>query len=142
MALEAVEMGAMNGDVYEVEHELPAREVNRNGNGFERELPLARKVNGKANGIERQLPSDGAARDALAVPLAPATRKVKVVEVGTGIEHELPGDTATRDARTLAYFSYPSGAVLPVVIRPPDVAFYVCSDPWPELLGKLVRRCG
>src|SRR5512143_2598545 len=97
MALEAVEIGTMNGDVYEVEHELPAREVNRNGNGLEREIPLARKVNGKANGIERQLPSDGAARDALTVPLAPATRKVKVVEVGTGIEHELPGDTATRD---------------------------------------------
>jgi hypothetical protein len=68
-------------------------------------------------------------------------RKVKVIEVGTGIVHELPGDTATRDARTLAYFSYPSGAVLPLVMRSPEVAFYVCSEAAPELLETLVRRC-
>jgi len=68
-------------------------------------------------------------------------RAVKVVEVGTEIVHEIPGDTPTRDARTLAYFAYPSGAVLPLVIRPPEVAFYVCSEKLPELFGKLVRRC-
>jgi hypothetical protein len=66
--------------------------------------------------------------------------KVKVVEVGTGAEYELPGDAATRDARTLAYFSYPSGAVLPLVLRPADAVFYVAGDRWPELTGKLVRR--
>ncbi len=67
-------------------------------------------------------------------------RSVKIVEVATGLEHELPGDVATRDARTLAYFSYPSGAVLPLVMRPPEAAFYVCGDRWPELAAKLVRR--
>ncbi len=65
---------------------------------------------------------------------------VKVVEVGTGTVHELPGDAATRDARTLAYFSYPSGAVVPLVLRPADAMFYVAGDRWPELTGKLVRR--
>ncbi len=64
----------------------------------------------------------------------------KVVEVGTGTVHELPGDAATRDARTLAYFSYPSGAVVPLVFRPADDMFYVAGDRWPELTGKLVRR--
>ena len=67
-------------------------------------------------------------------------RTVKVVELGTGYEHELPGDTPTRDARTLAYFSYPSGAVLPLVIRPIEAVFYVCSEELPELFGKLLRR--
>ncbi len=81
-------------------------------------------------GIEREAAMRGA-----------KARTVKVVEVGTGIEHGIPGDTPTRDARTLAYFSYPSGAVLPVVIRPPELAFYVCSEQLPELFGKLVRRC-
>ena len=65
---------------------------------------------------------------------------LKVVEIGTEIEHELPGDVATRDARTLAYFSYPSGAVLPLVFRPVDTMFYVAGDRYPELVGKLVRR--
>lgn len=64
---------------------------------------------------------------------------LKVVEIGTGIEHELPGDAATRDARTLAYFSYPSGAVLPLVLRNGEM-FYVAGDRWPQLSGKLVRR--
>lgn len=68
-------------------------------------------------------------------------RRVRIVEVATGVEHELPGDTATRDARTLAHFSYPSGAVLPLLLRPPELAFYVCADARPELGGKLVRRC-
>jgi hypothetical protein len=67
-------------------------------------------------------------------------RRVKIVEIATGQEHELPGDVATRDARTLAYFSYPSGAVLPLVMRPPEVAFYLCGDRWPDLAAKLVRR--
>ncbi len=66
--------------------------------------------------------------------------KVTVVEVGTGAVHELPGDAATRDARTLAYFSYPSGAVVPLVFRDPDAMFYVAGERWPELVGKLVRR--
>ena len=65
---------------------------------------------------------------------------LKVVEVGTGVEHEIPGDVATRDARTLAYFSYPSGAVLPLVLRPADAMFYVAGERYPELVGKLVRR--
>jgi hypothetical protein len=65
---------------------------------------------------------------------------VKVVEHASGIEHELPGDTATRDARTLAYFSYPSGAVVPLVFRRADAMFYVASERWPALAGKLVRR--
>jgi hypothetical protein len=64
----------------------------------------------------------------------------KVVEIGTGIAHELPGDVATRDARTLAYFSYPSGAVVPLVLRQGGDMFYVCGDRWPELSGKVVRR--
>jgi hypothetical protein len=66
---------------------------------------------------------------------------LRVVEVGTGTVHELPGDAATRDARTLAYFAYPSGAVVPLVFRPADAMFYVSGDRWPELTGKLVRRC-
>jgi hypothetical protein len=65
---------------------------------------------------------------------------VKVIELGTGVEHELPGDAATRDARTLAYFSYPSGAVVPLVFRDGQAVFYVAGDRWPELAGKLVRR--
>jgi hypothetical protein len=69
-----------------------------------------------------------------------ATLKVKVVEVGTGVEYVLPGDAATRDARTLAYFSYPSGAVVPLVLRAADAMFYVSGERWPELTGKLVRR--
>jgi hypothetical protein len=68
-------------------------------------------------------------------------RRVSVVEVFTGARHELPGDTPTRDARTLAYFSYPSGAVVPLVMRPPGADFYVCADKRPELVGALVRRC-
>jgi hypothetical protein len=68
--------------------------------------------------------------------------KLKVVEVATGQEHELPGDAATRDARTLAYFSYPSGAVVPLVFRGADAMFYVAGDRWPELAGRLVRRGG
>lgn len=83
---------------------------------------------------------EAAAEREIATRVAKA-RTVKVVEVGTGTERELPGDTPTRDARTLAYFSYPSGAVLPLVIRPPELAFYVCSEQLPELFGKLVRRC-
>ncbi len=71
---------------------------------------------------------------------ASSVLKVKVVEIGTEIEHLLPGDAATRDARTLAYFSYPSGAVVPLVLRPADAVFYVAGDRWPELTGKLVRR--
>lgn len=66
---------------------------------------------------------------------------MKVVEIGTEILHELPGDAPTRDARTLAYFSYPSGAVLPLVMRSADDMFYVAGERWPELFGKLVRRC-
>ena len=66
---------------------------------------------------------------------------MKVVDVFTGVECVLPGDTATRDARTLAHFSHPSGAVLPLLMRPPGVDFYVCGARWPELLGSLVRRC-
>ncbi len=66
--------------------------------------------------------------------------KVRIVEVGSGVVHELPGDAATRDARTLAYFSYPSGAVVPLVFRGPDAMFYVAGERWPELVGKLVRR--
>jgi hypothetical protein len=66
--------------------------------------------------------------------------KVKVVEVGTGLEYVLPGDAPTRDARTLAYFSYPSGAVVPLVLRPADAMFYIAGERWPELTGKLVRR--
>jgi hypothetical protein len=66
--------------------------------------------------------------------------RVKVVEIGTGAERELPGDAATRDARTLAYFSYPSGAVIPLVMRPADAIFYMAGDRWPELTGKLFRR--
>ena len=68
-------------------------------------------------------------------------RSVKVVEVGSGIAHELPGDTPTRDARTLAYFAYPSGAVLPLAIRAPDAVFYLGTDEESSLFGKLVRRC-
>lgn len=68
-------------------------------------------------------------------------RRVNVVEVFTGMLHELPGDTATRDARTLSHFSHPSGAVLPLVMRPPGTEFYVCSEAWPELAAALVRRC-
>ena len=72
---------------------------------------------------------------------AASARRVAVVEVFTGVLHDLPGDTATRDARTLAHFSYPAGAVLPLVMRPPGAEFYVCGDRWPELIGALVRRC-
>ena len=64
---------------------------------------------------------------------------LRVVEIGTGVQHELPGDAPTRDARTLAYFSYPSGAVLPLVMRNGEM-FYVAGDRWPEPHGKLVRR--
>lgn len=67
-------------------------------------------------------------------------RTMTVVEVATGLEHELPGDAATRDARTLAYFSYPGGAVLPLVFRGAGALFYVAGGRWPELEGKLVRR--
>ena len=72
---------------------------------------------------------------------AARVRNIKVVDVFTGIECELPGDTATRDARTLAHFSHPSGAVVPLVMRAAGADFYVCSDRWPELRGSLVRRC-
>ena len=72
---------------------------------------------------------------------AARVRNIKVVDVFTGIECELPGDTATRDARTLAHFSHPAGAVVPLVMRPAGADFYVCSDRWPELRGSLVRRC-
>lgn len=72
---------------------------------------------------------------------AARVRNIKVVDVFTGIECELPGDTATRDARTLAHFSHPSGAVVPLVMRPAGADFYVCGDRWPELRGSLVRRC-
>jgi len=85
-------------------------------------------------GIEDELVDDTAVRAAKA-------RRVNVVEIFTGMEHELPGDTATRDARTLAHFSYPSGAVLPLVMRRPGAEFYVAGDRWPELVGVLVRRC-
>jgi hypothetical protein len=123
---EAVEIGAMNGTL----------------NGVERVFPGARKVNGIADGIEQQIPGDfGATREDLAAALAATARRVKVVEVGTGIEHQLPGDTPTRDARALASLSFASGAVLPLVIRSPEAAFYVCGEQRLELCGKLVRRC-
>lgn len=66
---------------------------------------------------------------------------MRVVEIGTGVEHEIPADAATRDAPTLARPSALSGPVVPLVFRPADAAFYLSAIVWPELAGKLLRRC-